>query len=1187
MYLKSLHIHGFKSFPTSVTLEFNKGITSVVGPNGSGKSNVSDAIRWVLGEQSAKNLRGAKMEDVIFFGTANRKSVGYCEVTMVLDNSDKKINLDFSEIRITRRQTRSGESTYQINGVNSRLKDIQELFMDTGIGKEGYSIIGQGRIEEILKAKSDERRLLFEEATGIVKYKKRRTEAFAKLEKQKENLIRVNDILKELEVQVGPLKSQSDKAKQYLALYETKKTHQIAIFVSDIKDKETTEQNYITSINNYKINIEEKQKEYNQIEATLVTLKEQQEDLKTQLKQLQVDFSSSKDYHISLNHEIDLNQEKIHSIDENIARLETELNAKKLEIEQKEAEIKEEESNITLVRERYNILQSELKQKEAELHLLQKNLGDNDQTLKDYNNKILLNAEEIAKLQNKISNEEELYENLNLETDNIIDEIKGLEYEINSLKEEVIVYEQDVKNSSIDLEKLKNDIKEFDQFVKDIKEEQLLISRKKNEISQLYHQKNATFKALDDAQKSHMGYYDSVKYVLNGVDQKDHRFNGVLGTVGDIFTTKKEYELALEITLASQIQNIITDNETTAKNIISVLRDENKGRCTFLPLNTVRTYNDTDVSFLKENGVIGFFKDLVDYDKLFEPIANSLLQKTLVIDTLDNAVSFNKKHKNKIKIVTLDGDVLSTTGSMTGGSQKKSTSSIFTNKRLLSDAEADVKKLKIELDKILDQEQKIEEKSDYYRDELSFARTSFADKQQFSSESSQLFETTKLKLNFKQDELAKIKNKDKDLLNQITQKNIDIKAFYVTLSQLNLTKKTLLEELDNFTKNLDEHKGKKDLEQNILMDINVKLTRERELENNHSQNIQRLKNIILTLDRDITNLTSSKNNDLGAKVALLNEIDEKIKKKNTIGATNEELIKTISLKENALNECSKSQEKLERTNKDLFIQINELSKALDKDEMYLENVSNEIKKLYDDVWNEYELTYQMCLEYPPLDIPLNEIKKIYQDALRQIKQLGQVNVLAIEQYMEVSERYEFLLTQREDIVEGEKKLNVVIAELTTLMEEQFNEQFAIIKQNFQEVFKNMFGGGNADLVLTEVDDPLSSPIEILAEPPGKKLKNLMLMSGGEKSLTAICLLFGILQMKPSPFCVLDEIEAALDDANVDRYAHFLSEFKEDTQFILITHRKGTMVIADTLYGVTMEEMGISKLISVKLEDYTD
>ncbi len=1185
MYLKSLHIHGFKSFPTSVTLEFNKGITSVVGPNGSGKSNVSDAIRWVLGEQSAKNLRGAKMEDVIFFGTANRKSVGYCEVSMVLDNLDRKIQLDFDEIKITRRQTRSGESSYQINGVNSRLKDIQELFMDTGIGKEGYSIIGQGRIEEILKAKSDERRLLFEEATGIVKYKKRRSDAFAKLEKQKENLIRVNDILKELEVQVGPLKSQSDKAKQYLALYETKKTHQIALFVSDIKEKEAIEKNYITSINDYKINIEEKQKEYNQIELTITSLKEQQEDLKQQLKTLQEEFSNGKDFHISLTHAINLNEEKIHSLDENIARLENELKAKLVEIEEKEKEILVEQKNIEEVKERLNIFQEELKQKQVELLLLQKNLGDNDQTLKDYNNKILLNAEEIAKLENKIANEEELYENMNFETDNIIDEIKNLEYEISTLKDQVIVYEEDVKNSNIDIEKLKNDIKEFDQYVKDIKEEQLTISKNKNQISSLFHEKNAKFKALDDAQKSHMGYYDSVKFVLNKVDEKDNRFSGVLGTVGDVFTTKKEYELALEITLAGQIQNIITDNENTAKNLISILRTENKGRCTFLPLNTVRTYNDADQSFLKETGVIGFFKDLVEYDKKFEPIANSLLQKTLVIDTIENAVAFNKKHKNKIKIVTLDGDVLSTTGSMTGGSQKKTTSSIFTNKRLLTDAEVEVTKLKKELDKIVEEEQKIEEKSDYYRDELSLARSAFTDKQQFLSESTNLFETTKLRLNFRENELSKIKNKDKDLLDQITQKNIDIKAYYQTLATLNATKSTLLNELAEFTRNLDEHKDKKDVEQNILMDINVKITREKELENNHLQNIERIKNIIRSLNFDVNTLTSNKNNDLGSKVALLNTIDDTVKQKNEVGIKNEELMKTISLKENALNECSKNQEKLEQTNKDLFIQINELSKALDKDEMYLENVSNEIKKLYDDVWNEYELTYQMCLEYPTLDIPYNEIRKVYQEALRQIKQLGQVNVLAIDQYKEVSERYEFLLEQREDIVEGEKKLNIVIDELTSLMEEQFNEQFAIIRENFQAVFKNMFGGGNADLVLTEIDDPLGSPIEILAEPPGKKLKSLMLMSGGEKSLTAICLLFGILQMKPSPFCVLDEIEAALDDANVDRYAHFLSEFKNETQFILITHRKGTMVIADTLYGVTMEEMGVSKLISVKLEDY--
>ncbi len=420
MYLKTLYMHGFKSFPSSVTLEFNQGITSVVGPNGSGKSNVSDAIRWVLGEQSAKNLRGAKMEDVIFFGTANRKSVGYAEVTMVLDNSDRKINLDFDEIKITRKQTRSGESVYQINNINSRLKDIQELFMDTGIGKEGYSIIGQGRIEEILKAKSDERRLLFEEATGIVKYKKRRNDAFSKLNKQKENLIRVNDILKELEIQVGPLKTQSDKAKKYLSLYDTKKLHQIALFVLDIQDKEKIENKYVAEISDLKANIEQKQQSYDNMEETIKKLKSEQIDLSEQLKSLNEDFANGKDFAISLNHSININEEKINSLDDNLFRLENELTSKKEEIDIKTSEISIEETKIKEISNRIDDLNTKLLEKENHLLQLQKNLGDDDNVIKEFNSKILLSAENIAKCENKIANEEIIYENLNNDTDDFI-----------------------------------------------------------------------------------------------------------------------------------------------------------------------------------------------------------------------------------------------------------------------------------------------------------------------------------------------------------------------------------------------------------------------------------------------------------------------------------------------------------------------------------------------------------------------------------------------------------------------------------------------------------------------------------------------------------------------------------------------------------------------------------------------
>ncbi len=1179
MYLKSLFLHGFKSFPSSVTLEFNKGITSVVGPNGSGKSNVSDAIRWVLGEQSAKNLRGAKMEDVIFFGTANRKSVGYCEVSMVLDNSDRLISLDFDEIKITRRQTRSGESTYQINGINSRLKDVLELFMDTGIGKEGYSIIGQGRIEEILKAKSDERRLLFEEATGIVKYKKRKFEASQKLAKQKDNLIRINDILKELEVQVGPLKSQSEKAKKYLSLYENKKKFQIALFLNDVNEKERIEKEYIKDIDENKRNIEEQKKEYSTKEETIKILKTEQDDISNTLKGLNEELTKTKENFVNLSHSININEEKISSINLNLSRLENEIETSNVSIKNYQEQIELENLNIKTSEQKLLELSDALIKNEEELKTIQEGAGLNDQTIKELNSKILENAEEIATINNKINHEEEIYENLNNETEDVVELINSLNKEIIELNLVYSTSEKLVTELEKELETLKSDIKIFEENVKVLKEELFKLRNEQNVSQKKYHEKNARFKALNDARNSHLGYFDSVKYVLN------QNYKGVLGAVGDIFSTKFEYEQALEIALAGQVQNIVTDNEETAKNLINNLRENNKGRCTFLPLNKVRLTTDVNKNFLSEKGVIGFFSDLVTYDEIFEPIANSLLQKTLVIDTLENAVIFNNKHKNKIRIVTLTGDVLSTTGSMTGGSNKKSGSSIFSNKRLLSEAEIEVSELKEKLANIEENLSIADEKSKNYKEELSYARTLFTEKQQNLLNNKNNYDTSKLKLQYKQDELNKTKEKDNSLLSQIEEKNIEIKKLYELLKELQKTKDSLNQELSDFSKNIDSHNDEKDKQQNALMELNVLITKENVNISNYNENRNRIYENIKTCEKIIISLKEKIIEENKSKSSFEEAIEQNNLSKNELAIKNEKLTKEISSKENLLNEKQNTQTFLTDSNKDLFMQISEIEKKLTKDELMLQNITEQISKLYDDMWNEYELTYQKCLEYPKVEIEINELKKLHRNISTDIKQLGNVNILAIDQYKEVSERFEFLLEQKQDIVEGEKKLDIIIKDLTNLMEQQFTEQFITIRKNFKDVFISMFGGGNADLVLSEPDDPLNSPIEILAEPPGKKLKNLMLMSGGEKSLTAICLLFGILKMKPSPFCILDEIEAALDDANVDRYAQFLAEFKNETQFILITHRKGTMVIADTLYGVTMEEMGISKLVSVKLEDY--
>lgn len=1184
MYLKSLTLHGFKSFPSSVKLEFNKGITSVVGPNGSGKSNVSDAIRWVLGEQSAKNLRGGKMEDVIFFGTQNRKSVGYCEVTMVLSNEDRLLPLDFDEISITRRQTRNGESIYKINDVTARLKDVLSLFMDTGIGKEGYSIIGQGKIEEILKTKSDERRLLFEEATGIVKYKSRKKEAETKLAREKENLVRINDILKELEIQLEPLRIQSEKARKYLTLYEQKKSYHIALFLLDIEEKEKTSKQLLEKVETFKQNIYKKTEEYDTIEETIEKLKNENISLNITIKETEQRLSLEKEYFLTFKHDIDLLNEKLNASRENETRLIADKNKKSDEITFIESDIISLTNDVKDIDTEIQKIDEELLSYKNIMDKISKTLVETDETFKNINDNILNNAKEITKVTSTIETEEALFESLDTEAELIVENINALEEEIENDSINKLFYEKSLEKANTDLINFKTKIDDFEESSKDIKEKRLVLYKKRDELNSAFQEKNAKYLSLKNAEKNHLGYYDSVKFILSKKEQNDPRFSGVFGTVSDIFSTEEKYEIALSIAISGNVQNIVTTDEEVSKNIINILRTENKGRATFLPLTNVKTYSDVDNSFLNEKGVIGYLKDLVTYDEMFSKIANSLLQRTLVIDTLENAILFNKKYKNKIRIVTLKGDILSTTGSLSGGSIKNQTS-IFQNKRLIKESLIEVEELEKSLLNANNELSFAEDKAQNMKEEMAYIRTSIFEVQQDENKYKELFSNISIKLQYKNDELLKLKTKKDFIISELENKNIFIKNQYDILDTLKVESDTLKKTHDDYTENLSSNNTEKEKSQEILMSLNVKNSKLSEEKRNILQNIERLKNNLEQLESEITSLEKSIDIEKDTISSLANNIitiEKDISDKEIVIKTLEDnILKSQSI----LDEKSENQSILDTKNKERFKEISSMRETLSKDEIYLSSTEEIISKLYDDIWNEYELTLSVCKEFPKIEKSYYDIKSAFTKLSSELKSLGVVNVASIEQYNDVKTRYDFINEQRNDIINGEKKLNTIIKDLTTLMEDQFLTQFEIIKENFKEVFVQMFSGGNADLVLSDIEDPLNSQIDIYAEPPGKKLKNLMLMSGGEKSLTAICLLFGILKMKPSPFCVLDEIEAALDDANVDRYAEFLKDFSKETQFILITHRKGTMVIADTLYGVTMEELGVSKLVSVKLTDY--
>lgn len=1181
MYLKSIEIHGFKSFANKMIFNFHNGITGIVGPNGSGKSNVADAVRWVLGEQSAKQLRGSNMQDVIFAGSEMRKPMGYAYVAITLDNSDHKLPIDFEEVTVSRRVYRSGESEYLINGSPCRLKDVYEMFYDTGIGKEGYSIIGQGQIDKILSGKPEERRELFDEAAGIVKFKKRKATALKKLADEQANLVRVNDILAEKEKRVGPLEEQSRVAKEYLAKKEELKTLDVNLFLLDSKRAQSALSELDGKLEIARTDLDENNNKYEDLKNEFSNVDEEMAQIDRQIEERRNRMSESELMKTRLEGQISLNREQINSAvtnrehyNEQKASLNERMRiqtSEKNEFDSKKAEIDEELKKLTKVRDTSR----------AELSAIQRRIEELSGGIESDKNTIIGMLNERAAIKADLGRFDTMLEQARIHR-------AELQSRLLRAKSEEKEQEEGIRKLYDELNEINAQIHKTDQE-KEVLEEQLAefkqsLESKDRELSDAqisYHKEKSRLDAMKNIAERYDGYGGSIKRVM---EQKDS-VKGIIGVVADIIDVDREYETAIETALGGNIQNIVTQDETVAKKMIRMLKDTKGGRATFLPLTSVKDrgeFNRPEVR--NEKGFIGMASELVHADKKYNDVIGQLLGAIIVADHVDNALAMAKKYNYLLRIVTLEGEYLTPGGALAGGTFKNS-SSLLGRRREIEELETQVKKSLKKIEKIMED---IESTKETRRS----VRKKIEDLQEELQEQYIRQNTAQMSV----DRAEEIKN---ETMNGYLSLEDDNRAVEQQVNEINESK----EETGN---KLSESENKeKELQEKIAAHgIELDELREKETQQVLASTDIDLK--VTSLERDLEHAASNvarADDEIQRINAEMEEIDNKIgeaeteieNRRNNIAEIEKTLAVSAGNKDSdqeSIDEFLVKKEELSKKQKSFFGLTEELNKnitALEKEVMRLNTQKDRIEEEQENrigyMWNEYQITLSSAGEMRNEAYnDVSGIRKSIKELRDGIRALGEVNVNAIEEYKTLMDEYTFLKNQHDDLVEAEKTLTGIVAELDEAMKAQFAEKFRDIENEFDKVFKEMFGGGHGSLRLQEDEDILEAGISIIAQPPGKKLQNMMQLSGGEKALTAIALLFAIQNLKPSPFCLLDEIEAALDESNVGRFAGYLNKLTKHTQFIVITHRRGTMERADRLYGITMQEKGVSTLVSVNLID---
>ncbi len=1183
MFLKYLEIQGFKSFPDKVKIEFNKGITGIVGPNGSGKSNVSDAIRWVMGEQSIKSLRGGKMEDVIFSGTEARKPLSFAEVSICFDNTHRLFNVEFNEVLITRRYFRSGESEYYINKAGCRLKDVHELLMDTGMGKDGYSVVGQGKIDEMITAKPEERRAIFEEASGISKYKYRKIESERKIQHTEENLVRLLDLLSEIEVRLEPLKNESAKAKKYLELKAELKEHEINLSVNMLEKIKVSLEKFKSDYDTICAQINGIQQKITQTEESHVKYNEELQLKETEREELNTKLLEINKLISNYENQINIFVNNLKNNNENAARIVE-------EIEETEKAVKETGKDKELHLEKLSELERVISELNGKLSSLKEEYEAVDKEVEASNGKVDECNNKIVELYRGLSDKnaelvaaKKEFEGILLRKKNINDDIEIAKEDIDTIKERIVAEENKLNENSSLLEKIKKEQDEKASLKNASDEKISALEEKINKLAVAIDQAESKKKMLEDMEKEMEGYSYAVKTVVNENAKGSLKNIRLYGTVSKNIDVDSKYAVAIDAVLGNVLQNIITETEEDAKTAINYLKKVKGGRATFLPIASVKGRVLETKEFRGEPGYIALASEVIECGEKFRGIVNEILGRTLLIDNIDNAIKFARKFSYKHKIVTLEGEVINAGGAITGGNLGKGSSFLSRTaqiKQLASSVEENAIQLEASKKELVSEN---------------------ANKNELSQQCERLYE----KLQLLENEIFKIR--------------YNVEHYKSSLEKADEEYKSLVLERDSLDKKAESNAQAEKIFNEEKTGISEEIEKLREeiknIQNQSSEKLSASKEInnkIMKLNAEISENESEKYlilhkvEEMDLKVErLLADIEKKKKEigfsddeENNINAQIEKMrgeIESLKGKYTQTEECieknkterteiQESINKLNADNKEYNETLIILSKEQAKTEGKISSRESQFESINNKLWEEYELTYITALEYKKDVENLAELKKYVDKVRGSIRNLGNVNVNAIEEYTQTKERYDFLTGQKEDLTKAKEALNNVIHDMETLMVKQFRSQLEIINKTFTKTFKELFGGGSAELVLTDENDLLNSGVEIIAQPPGKKLQNMTLFSGGEKAIIAISLLFSLLEVRPSPLCVLDEIEAALDDVNVNRFAAYLRKISLRSQIAIITHRRGTMEEADVLYGVTMQEKGVSKLLSLNISE---
>jgi len=1181
---KKIELVGFKSFADKLEIKFEPGITGIVGPNGCGKSNVSDAIRWVLGEQSTKLLRGNSMQDVIFNGTEKRKSMSYCEVSLFFDNTKRFFNLDFDEVSFTRKLYRSGESEYMINATPCRLKDIVSALHDSGIGKDGYSIIGQGKVEEIISAKPENRRAIFEEAAGISKFKQRKVEAERKLDRTQENLNRALDVLAEQERQLGPLKKQAENAKLYLEYKEQLKSLEVNAYIYQYDTASDTKQSIQTKIDGFaeELNLKQtdfdkttynynaKMEEVSQIDRTLQelndkilaqTIKLEKKTGETNVLKERLKFLTDERENLTQ----ELSKETLNK--ENSIKL---IEANEQAKQEKQTELKEVNYKLVDLSDKYLKVVDELTQSEDEAAQKQKEMIDELSKMTDVKSNISALTAQREAYQ---SNIEDLDSKIIVLQDKIKDKETALQT-ATSIARKAEETHQDLAKQN---DKLQQDLSDYQQKLRETNEK---ISQTSSNIQILQNRK----KVLEDMQRDFEGYNYTVKRLMQDSKHQKELQEKIVGLVASCMTIPNGFETAIEVALGGAVQDVITKNEEDTKFLINYLKRNSLGRATFLPISSmkVRLLTDFEQNIVRKNKTYGVASSVVKYESNLRTIFESLLGRTVIVENIDTAVNLAKQANFSFKIVTLDGDVINPQGSMSGGSKKAVSSSLLSRDNEIENIGNQITKIVNNFNDLKALKQDLEGKINVLTNQEEGLREKLLSAQIESAKQAQNLE----QLSVYVDELNKERiNLSQEKINFATKIEVITNAInnsgYEEGSSLDSST-----QIENNQKVFASLRTQREELQNEITELKIRKTTLDSDLNTIQAEFERLDTYIKQTDFNIVDI----NNNLARVTESIKQAEEIVsaqieqsddkETKESIERAKAKLASLDSTKQGLQDTIKQLDEDKSR----LMAEINVVQEKKYQQEMALTKVDTDIETMQEKIFEDYELTYASCLPLKVENFDIKEgmtqINKIKKD----ISKLGYINVNAIEDCKDLLERYEALSAQAQDLTTAKDDLIKIIKDLATEMITRFETEFTKIQANFSKVFRELFGGGNARLELTEAEDPLQAGVEIVAEPPGKKLQSITLLSGGEKALTAIAILFAILKLRPMPFCLLDEIEAALDDTNVSRFAQYLKNFSKETQFIVITHRKPTMMLADSLYGVTMEEKGVSKIVSVKLSE---